>query len=492
MVTDMRKLVYFTAISGLSSVFNMLLVVARAKILAMFLGPSGVGLVAQINTFDTLISTLASVGIGYGITNLVSRSQGCKGNPINEANTIQTGGYLLLLIYTPVLLAIGICSSSLANVLLGNKALAPLFLLVSFGLLYKIFSFFIESIMQGHKAIRGIAQARATGAALGFVAVIPLAWSLGVTGAVMGIAMWYIFLCAAFMFFCYRSGINWFALWSKGRFSLHQARIIINFGFMMFLSNSINALVLLLIRTQVVRYIGPDANGIYQVVWAVSSQFLILVPLSLWSYAYPRLSEIISDERLLRSELDQVLRLGLLLIVPLITIVVSTRSVLVKVLYTAEFLAATELILVQVWGDLLRLITWWLELPLYASGNILKVFMIEVSWNSVYLLIGSVLLRNAGLQGLCVSYIIAGLMSIVVALWIHRKHWYVSLSGSNLSMFVKGALLVAVSSMIPQKNTPLIIAAALAMGAFWALWVLSKEEWLYIREFLRRHGEKTS
>lgn len=452
----------------------MLLVVARAKILAVFLGPGGIGLLAQLNSFDTLVSTLVSIGIGYGITNLISRAQGKDAHLASEADIIRTGEWLLLLAYAPISLISIVGSRYLAIALLKEEKLAHLFLILAAGFLFQFFAFFFESIMQGYKAIKEIALARVTSSVLGFVAVVPLAWFLGIDGAVIGIVAWFLFRFLMFYFFGIRSGINWLALWSRGKFHIRKAGIMFKFGSTAFLTNALNALVLLFIRTQIVHHLGSAANGIYQVVWAVSSQYLILVPHSLWAYAYPRITEIVTDEKKVRSELNQTLRLGLLLITPVIFGILSMRDFMIRLLYTPEFLLASKLLLIQIWGDLLRLIVWWMELPLYAAGKLRRVVIIETSGNLGYLVIGSTLLHSLELPGVCIGYTAAGGLAIIVAL-LGQKRNLQPLCPENRILLIQSAIFLVIGMLIPQKRIAIWGIVVTILVALWAVWVLRKE-----------------
>ena len=60
----MFELARFTAVTGISFVVNMLLVLLRSKVLALMLAPAGVGLLAQVNSLEALLSAFATAGLG--------------------------------------------------------------------------------------------------------------------------------------------------------------------------------------------------------------------------------------------------------------------------------------------------------------------------------------------------------------------------------------------------------------------------------------------
>ena len=460
----------------------MLLNITRAKILAALLGPSGVGLLAQVNNFDTLIATLASFGIGYGITNLISHSQSDYGN---GGDIVRTGGCLLLAVYVLVALSTVAGSRYLAEHLLGNSTFAHIFVILAVGFFFQFCAFFFESIMQGYKAIKEISLARVISSASGLAAIFPLAWLWGINGAVIGTVIWFLFRFCTFGLLSVRTGVNWPSLWSKGRFCNQQARLIFQFGLSVFLTNSLKALTLLFIRARIMHSLGSATNGIYQVVWAISSQYLLLIPLALWSYAYPRLVEVIDDEQRAGNELNKVFRLGLLLITPMMFSILGARNFLVRLLYTVEFLPAADLMAIQLWGDLARFMVWWMELPLYAGGKLSRIVMIEACYNLGYLTLGALLLHALGLSGVCIGYVAANGLALLVSLaLLKRGEHQPVLIARDYILLIKSVIFLVAAMLIPQDRSVIWCALTAALAVLWGGQAPDSQERKYAIRFI--------
>jgi O-antigen/teichoic acid export membrane protein len=474
----MRTLVKLTAISGLSSVVNMLLVLARAKILAVALGAAGVGLLAQINNLATMLSAVASVGIGYGITNQVARyttEKDTESTTASLSDAVRSAGMLLLGASTAVILALFLFADGLSGLLLGDNRLWYLLLILAIGLPFKFYAFLCESILQGYRQISVIARARVWSALLGLAAVVPLAWFFDLTGAVIGISIWSLFTLILYGRALRQTDKAFATLWRQGHFRWRQAKIVLQFGSATLLTSALSASVLLLLRTQVVIQLGAAANGIYQVVWTVSSQYLILVSLSLWSYAYPQLVTVMANHKQAQDSLNQTLRLGLLLIGPMIFTVIATRYLFVRLLYTSEFLPAADLMLVQLWGDLARLLIWWVELPLYAQGRMRWIIFIESVWGLSYLGVATVMLPVHGLVGISLSYTLVSVCIAMGVLLLQQIRTRFSLTVNNGWLLLKVIILLAVSMVLPgQLNGWLLLAPILLLG--WLAWTLHSTE----------------
>ena len=70
----MKKFYKATAVMGVSTFVTMLIGFARAKFLAVTLGPDGVGIFSQAVTFFQSAETLCGLGISLGITKYVSEA----------------------------------------------------------------------------------------------------------------------------------------------------------------------------------------------------------------------------------------------------------------------------------------------------------------------------------------------------------------------------------------------------------------------------------
>ena len=247
---------------------------------------------------------------------------------------------------------------------------------------------------------------------------------------------------------------------------------------------AVNNLALIAIRTRLIHLEGPSANGYYQVVWAMSSQFLILVSLSLWSYSFPVLTELVGNQDKLTEQMQKILRLGLLLLGPMIYFLTTFRGMVVGVLYSNAFSPSISLIPVQVWGDLLRLFMWWLELPLYARGKLKTVLAIEVLWNFGHLALSYLLLPRFGILGISISYSIASIISIAVFLLLSRKSLDYQGVSNQAMLFIQVCLLI-IAGLIAPGNLLSRSLITVAVIPVWAIWATSNYEREYILKYIK-------
>ena len=480
----MIELARFTAITGISFVINMLLVLVRSKVLALMLEPEGVGILAQVNSLEALLSAFATAGIGYGITHIISRKLKDEDAERGISDTIRTGIILALLGSAALAILLVIISKSLSSILLGSGVYGILFALLALALPFKFLASVNNAGLQGLKAIAPLARVRILTAVLGILCVVPLVYYLGLSGAVVGITSWAAVASLTSWYYLRRER-DAHGIISSGRFDSETSAAALRFSLANLIILLLNNLALITIRTQLIHQYGASANGYYQVVWAMSSQYLILVSISLWSYSFPHLTELVGQSALFKLEMKRILRLGLLLIGPMAYVIIVGRNFIVKILYSSAFFPSIELIPIQVWGDLFRLVIWWFELPLMAQGKLRWIVAIEVGRNVTHLLLSSILLPYLGIKGISISYSLTNLVVAAVVLLLLNKHEAYSLGKSNVLLFGRVFILLAVGMVLPTNRLSGSILAIIVL-ILWTQWVLNRNERVFLVKFARK------
>lgn len=64
MNTSYKKIIKATSISGAASIVNILIGILRLKVAAVYIGPSGIGIIGILQNVMSIASSLSSVGLG--------------------------------------------------------------------------------------------------------------------------------------------------------------------------------------------------------------------------------------------------------------------------------------------------------------------------------------------------------------------------------------------------------------------------------------------
>lgn len=470
----MRRLARFTAISGISTVIKTATLLVRTKVFALVLGTAGVGVLSQLLSLESLLSTLATVGIGYGITNLVARRNQKDDGALESGIIIRTGQMLAALLSVLGMLILIIASRSISQLIIGSPRYEALFSILGAMLPVRYVGSVFLAGLQGIKDISAMAVVRTAAAVLGLVVVIPLTIAFGLPGAVWGVAAWHLFALVTSSLLLHKSMpalrsvrlmlIRWAYIPHMLRFGLANVAVVL-----------VNSLTIITLRTRLIHLFDPAANGTYQVAWAMSTQYMTIVSVSLWSYAYPLITESLDNIETLKVEMERILRVGLLLLGPMIYLITSFRDVIIRLLYSQSFSAAVEFIPIQVWGDFLRLILWWYELPLYARGELRKIVAIELGWNALFLASGFAAMPQLAGKGLSLAYSISSALIVLILLVTQSRGMDYRRGGRQRLLVIQVMLLVLVS-VVMTGSFVLRFAVSILLAPIWLYWVLSQRE----------------
>lgn len=474
----MRKLVTSTALVGTSSLFGVLTAVIRNKLLAVFVGIVGVGLLAQIGNFLNVLSALASLGIGVGMARYVAEFSLCSDYP--ALGKLRRSGAIMSWVGSAAAVLIAcIFSAKIANLLFGRPELAwtiavsvlavPLLVQVSFHL----------AIMQGLKEMRQYALANALASALGLVVLFPLVYFLRFNGAVMHLVAAGILSYLVVHFVSRRVSKPHFQR-SLAKFDAKTTRDLLAYGTSSLAVGAVYGINLLAIRSVILHRLGADANGLYQVAVGISFQYLMLILNSISTYAFPRLSELKERDSIV-NELRGSVRLSVLLVTGCASLLLLVRQWLIPLLFTHDFIGARNLLPVQFIADFLRAVAWMVGVWLLPQGRLRLWVGFDLVTNAVlfggfFLLLGR--MGNMGELALLaapIAHCFAYLLHSILNYSYSRRSIGFSFGGPLRKLLLRSLLLIAVCGIIPSGSVPFSLAG-LGLVALWARFSVSPEE----------------
>ncbi|WP_169745422.1 oligosaccharide flippase family protein [Deinococcus radiopugnans] len=394
----MRRILQASAIMGLSSVVTVGLSALRYKLLALELGPEGIGLLGLFVTTLALGVTLFGMGVGSsGIRQVAASQSDDDGFGAATRAALLRGSWLLgLLAAVAGLLLFPVLRASLFTD-------APALFLV--GLVVAIAASVVSAgqvgLLNGLGRLPEIAKANSIGAVIGTaltLGLLPAApqWALAAAFvatplAVLALTTGYTYQLRA------KRTFTWAELWSAFRPMLF-------FGLAFSVSLLMSNLVQILLRILVNRKLDLENVGYFQAAWTIASVYLGFVITSMAAEYYPRISAIAHDALEVNRQVNAQVRLMLFIATPIIFLLVFLSPVIVAAMYAPEFGRATELLRWQLLGDIVKVASWPVGFLLLAREAKRAFFLSELIWNVSFLLLALVLIGPLGLKGLGLAY----------------------------------------------------------------------------------------
>lgn len=359
------------------------------------MGPSGLGAVAQFINFHQLTSTIILMGLPVGLTTKVSEIYSDKNE--NYVATINAYWSYFLKIVSFTSLIITVClltfSGPISNFLIGDYGHRLIFSVIIVSIPFSCVYAIVDSFLKSFGDIPIIVKIGIYSASLSTVLLIPLLIHFDVVGAAIGIFLLY--AIPALMFYTFFKG-KYKDLFKvdriKNLLSSKEKISIVKIGLVSLVSGFMHQGALIIVRKIILSNFGEVETGIYQSVLGISINYFVIIYTFLSSYTLPRLSTIKDNEQI-RNELNETLRFLYSFIIPSVLLIFCFRDVILKIVYSSEFLSAGNLFLFQLIGDIFKMMGALMGLWLIPRMKIKPLIIIDFIFNLIFIFLPFVLLK---------------------------------------------------------------------------------------------------
>ena len=167
-----------TSIFGGIQVLNILIAIAKSKIVAILLGPAGLGIISIFNTTSTLIASCTNFGLNVSAVKSIALANQVEGKQ-HQSIVIAVVKKLIWVTGIFGFLITIILSPWLSKISFGNNTNTFSFALLGISLLTLHLSSGQNAILQGLRQIKLIALSSLIGSLIGLLLSIPLYYFFG-------------------------------------------------------------------------------------------------------------------------------------------------------------------------------------------------------------------------------------------------------------------------------------------------------------------------
>ncbi len=477
-----RQIFKATTVLGGAQVITILFGMVRNKLLAVLLGPSGVGLAGLYTSVTSLVGSVTGLGIPTSGVRQIADSVG-KNDHKQVAVTVAT-----LRAITWFAGLVGMCgiiafAGPIAQMTFGDRKHAWGLVLVATVVLIEGIAAKQKTVLQGMRRVAELSACQVLGAIGGTIAAIPLLLIFherGIAG----------FLVAASL--CGALAAWWFARslpiqkvhLSRSQF-FSELRGLMNVGTASVVVGMLGSGVMYLARLLVIRILGMDAVGLYQATWTLSSTYVGVVLTAMGTDFFPRLSAAIGDRAASNRLINEQTEMGILITLPGVLATVVLAPWVLQGVYSAAFRSATDVIRWQILGVALRVVSWPMGVIPLAKGRGGLFILIETGFAIIQL----------ALLYLCVQW--RQFEGVGIAVFLHSAVYMVGilviaglLTGFSWTRHCQMTLLVAAMAtaatfLLCRYTIPAVsLPVGLVITAFSVAWSLKKLQHVLGKDFL--------
>lgn len=379
-----KQILKATSIIGGTQFITILIGIVRTKILAVLLGPFGVGVAGMLQSIIDLVRNITGFGLNFSAVKDVAESDASNNvKKLNETITVLRN----LVFWTGLLgtfLTI-ILAKPLSDFTFGNSDYVLSVVYLSITLLLTSVTGGQIALLQGKREIKLMAKATFYGAIYSTAISIVVYYIFGIQGIVPVLIL--TSLIPLIFSWYYSRKIKFESQRISFKDTISKGFGMAKLGFFIVVTGFMATLTLYIIRVIIVDKMNIEAVGFFQASWMISTTYVGIIINSMLSDFFPRLSAINSDNEMSNKLINEQLEIALVLGTPMILTLIATTEILIKVLYSSSFLSTTTILQWQLFGAFFTLISWPLSVLFLAKNKGVFCIIIDGVWSSLFLAI---------------------------------------------------------------------------------------------------------
>lgn len=410
---DIVKVFSFTAMSTL---VRMLTGLISVKIVASIIGPAGVALVGQLNNFATMALSLSTGGINSGITKYIAEY---KNDNSKIKDCLSTAFKITLLCSLLVGLTLILFHDILSQSVMLSPGYGYVFIIFGFTILLYALNMGLASIINGFKEFQKYVKVNIAGSILGLVFTLSLVWIWELKGALISaVTFQSIMLFVSLWMIRKAPWLKWENF--KQKLNNDLARKYLNYSLMAFATASVTPISQMLLRGYVISEISATEAGWWEAMNRISNMYLMVITTSFSVYYLPRLSEL-TNKKELRNEICRSYKVIIPCLLAGLTIIYLLRHLVIKLLFTPEFLPMENLFIWQLGGDFFKITSWLLAYLMVAKTMTKWYIVTEFGFTLLFVGLGFIFMYNNGVVGITQAYLINYIAYSLMMIFIFRK-----------------------------------------------------------------------
>ena len=380
------------------------------------MGTSGMAFLGSFKNFTSMFKSMATLGINNLVVKLVVENKNDK----KELSKIYSTFFWVFLLISVVLgLLVLVFSKNIGKFLFfNNRYIIPI---QFFGLLLPlvVLNTFWMAIYNGLEEFKKIVFIQIISNVFVFGLTAFLIWKNNIFGGLLAVALCELLLVLVTFLFVRRDK-RYFQFNLQKSIDKKYFNVILKFSTMALLSAVIVPMTLMLIRNYIVKQYSIEDAGIWDAVNRLSGFYMMIFSSGLSLYYMPKLASMKTDDEF-KVELISYFKSFVPLFVGMLIVVYLFKEVLINLAFTAEFSKIKEVLIWQLLGDLLKIMTLAFGYQIVAKAMVKRYFIVEIFFNLFYLLLSYYLIQFSSFEGALQAYFYANLALLLLILWMFRK-----------------------------------------------------------------------
>lgn len=465
-----------TFLFGFVQVFKAVIAIVKNKLVAILIGPEGMGLLGIFNSTIQMIQTGAGLGINQSAVRDVAEAKG-SGDHERVSRIIKVTNRVVLFTGLLGCLVTLILSHYLSVWTLGGTAYTLSYCVLAVVVALNIINEGKQALLKGVRHLRALAYASMIGTVVGLVTAIPLYYFFGKDGIVPELLIASTLALLVSQYFVNKIPVEPVALTLKETFK--EAQPMIRMGVALMFVTLLQTITTFAVNAFIRSQGGLTDVGYFSAGSNILNAYFGMIITALMTDYYPRIAAVNQDNGKIQDELNKQSMVSVVLCCPLIVLFIALMPLFVNILYSQEFMPTLDYLRFGIFWTVITICSNQVDMILIAKNNS-KVFMtISVIVRAVQLVLCIVLYKYWGLVGLGISYGLLGVLHMAIMTTVVSKLYDIHFTkefiktGGIVLMFT---IVATVIGSVLGGATRYIAAIALVVVATYYSYIVSRNK----------------
>jgi O-antigen/teichoic acid export membrane protein len=440
-----KQIVKATTIFGGANLFKVLAALLKGKLLALFLGPEGMGINSLFVSSTNVITNVTGLGLNFSAVRNISQAK--ESGDVNKfSRTLSIFKKLVMFTALIGLASTIILSPLLSRFTFGSDKYIISFVLLGLMVFFTALSSGYASIIQGIRDVKNYGKQIVVSSLLSLVAIAPMYYFFRMDAIVPALIAGALITYFVVRYYSKETGAVKMNV--GGREVIGEGREMLKLGIAMMVATSIGALVHYLINTFVTNYGSLSDQGLYQAAMSITNQSVGLIFSAMAVDFYPKLAAVCKDNSRVKEMVNQQGEVMVLISAPILGILVVFAPLAIRILLSAEFMPSADMVRIFALGMLFKAASYSIGAISFAKGDKRVFFILEGLYtNFSILLFLAVGYAIGGLMGLAWSFTVMHAVYLAVIIFVTGKLYKYRLSANYIKIFLVQLFFITTAAM---------------------------------------------
>jgi len=405
-----RNVLKATSLFGGVQVVNILIAIIRSKFIALFIGPTGMGIASLLNSTLGLINGVTNLGLDSSAVRDISLAHKNKSRE-EVSRTISILKRLVWFTACFGALLMIVLSSLLSEFAFDSKEFTWAFIWIAIALFFKQITSSRLAILQGLRKSKYLAKANLLGNILGLIITVPLYYYFRIDAIVPAIIISALMSFVFTFYYSRKTEISTTSISTSEAFS--EGKEMVQLGITLSISSLISLLVAYIIQIYISQKGGIDEVGLYNAGFVILNTYVGIIFTAMATDYFPRLSAIAEEIIEIRKTVFEQAFIAVLLITPIIVVFLMFAQFIIVLLYSEAFTPIVKMVSWGILGMVFKAVSFSMGYVIIAKGDSKLFIKTAIGFNAILLASNVLGYYYGGLEGLGISFFLYYILHFV-------------------------------------------------------------------------------